>query len=172
MSRRIEDPISEKETLCTWTSDGYLAWRGSGRGRPHLPGEKSLLVSSGYIIFFQGDIDDPDFPDRCQKMFDRLSNVLDNSKYLGRSRCQLLTALLPRKTRCDKVRAVELGEGDVQPAERCSGEARPARPGRRRCAPRARDPLSPDGGRPGEQAGILTKKLTDHFPDHFDDDGE
>ena len=125
-----------------------------------------------YHLLFQGDIDDPDFPDRCQKMFDRLSNVLDNSKYLGRSRCQLLTALLPRKTRCDKVRAVELGEGDVQPAERCSGEARPARPGRRQCAPRAWDPLSPDGGRPGEQAGILTKKLTNHFPDHFDDDGE
>ena len=131
-----------------------------------------IFFSSGYIISFQGDIDDPDFPDRCQKMFDRLSNVLDNSKYLGRSRCQLLTALLPRKTRCDKVRAVELGEGDVQPAERCSGEARPARPGRRRCAPRARDPLSPDGGWPGEKNGIVTKKLTNHFPDHFDDDGE
>ena len=36
--------------------------------------------------YLQGDIDDPDFPDRCQKMFDRLSHVLDNSKCLSVTR--------------------------------------------------------------------------------------
>ena len=34
------------------------------------------------VLTCQGDIDDPDFPDRCQKMFDRLSQVLNNSEYL------------------------------------------------------------------------------------------
>ena len=34
------------------------------------------------VLTCQGDIDDPDFPARCQKMFDRLSQVLNNSEYL------------------------------------------------------------------------------------------
>ena len=76
---------------------------------------------------FQGDIDDPDFPDRCQKMFNRLSHVLDNSEYLGVKLIHLLTTFLPRRARCDEVRAVELCEGDVQPTQRCSGKAGSAR---------------------------------------------
>merc|ERR1711988_1918493 len=39
------------------------------------------------VLTCQGDIDDPDFPYRCQKMFDRLSNVLDNKK-LDVTKCE------------------------------------------------------------------------------------
>ena len=44
-------------------------------------------------------------------MFDRLSNVLDNSKYLGRSRCPLLTASSPEKldvTKCEPWNSVKV----------------------------------------------------------------
>ena len=114
-----------------------------------------LFQTTSQFFNFQGDIDDPDFPDRCQKMFNRLSHVLDNSKYLVANRSHFLTTSLPRRARCDQVRAVELCEGDVQPAQRCSGKARPARTVWRRSSPRARDPLLPNGGRPGEQPLIL-----------------
>ena len=30
------------------------------------------------VLTCQGDIDDPDFPTRCQSIFDKLSKVLDN----------------------------------------------------------------------------------------------
>ena len=33
------------------------------------------------VLTCQGDIDDPDFPHRCQAIFDKLSKVLDNRKY-------------------------------------------------------------------------------------------
>jgi len=39
------------------------------------------------VLTCQGDIDDPDFPDRCQKMFNRLSHVLDN-KELDVTKCE------------------------------------------------------------------------------------
>ena len=109
------------------------------------------LPPNFYFTFnFQGDIDDPDFPDRCQKMFDRLSHVLDNSEYLVVSWSRFLTTFLPRRARCDEVRALELCEGDVQPAQRCSGKARQARTVWRRSSPRARNSLLSNGGRPGE----------------------
>ena len=33
------------------------------------------------VLTCQGNITDPDFPDRCQNLFDKLSKLLDNSKY-------------------------------------------------------------------------------------------
>ena len=33
------------------------------------------------VLTCQGDIDDPDFPERCQRMFDRLSKVLNNGEF-------------------------------------------------------------------------------------------
>ena len=117
-----------------------------------LPNSSYFILPLNFSVrfVFQGDIDDPDFPDRCQKMFNRLSHVLDNSKYLVANRSHFLTSSLPRRARCDQVRAVELCEGDVQPTQRCSGKAGPARTVWRRSSPRARDPLLPNGGRPGE----------------------
>lgn len=123
----------------------------------HPPSFFILTLNFSLRFNFQGDIDDPDFPDRCQKMFNRLSHVLDNSKYLVVNRSHLVTTSLPRRARCDQVRAVELCEGDVQPAQGCSGKARPARTVWRRSSPRARDPLLPNGGRPGEQPLIWSK---------------
>ena len=32
------------------------------------------------VLTCQGDIDDPDFPTRCQTIFDKLAKVLDNRK--------------------------------------------------------------------------------------------
>ena len=32
------------------------------------------------VLTCQGDIEDPQFPERCQKMFDKLSQVLQNGK--------------------------------------------------------------------------------------------
>ena len=32
------------------------------------------------VLTCQGDIEDPDFPERCQRMFDRLSQVLENGE--------------------------------------------------------------------------------------------
>ena len=50
---------------------------------PTTPSYFILPLNFSMRFDFQGDIDDPDFPDRCQKMFNRLSHVLDNSKYLA-----------------------------------------------------------------------------------------
>jgi hypothetical protein len=33
------------------------------------------------VLTCQGDIHDPDFPEKCRKIFDTLSEVLQNSKY-------------------------------------------------------------------------------------------
>jgi hypothetical protein len=32
------------------------------------------------VLTCQGDISDPDFPEKCRKLFDTLSEVLQNSK--------------------------------------------------------------------------------------------
>ena len=32
------------------------------------------------VLTCEGDIEDPEFPERCQKMFDKLSQVLQNGK--------------------------------------------------------------------------------------------
>ena len=32
------------------------------------------------VLTCEGDIEDPEFPERCQKMFDKLSQVLQNGR--------------------------------------------------------------------------------------------
>ena len=34
------------------------------------------------VLTCQGNISDPDFPDKCQDIFNKLSKLLDNSKYI------------------------------------------------------------------------------------------
>jgi len=35
------------------------------------------------VLTCHGDISDPDFPEKCRKLFDTLSEVLQNSKLIG-----------------------------------------------------------------------------------------
>ena len=44
------------------------------------PGGESRDGRVQAVLTCSGDIDDPEFPEKCQKMFDRLSQVLHNSK--------------------------------------------------------------------------------------------